>query len=391
MHSQTFDALRVGAETRWAHLVTAEEVDAFARLSGDLNPLHLDAGYARRQGFSGRVVHGALVGAFLSRVLGTRLPGPGVLWLSQDTKFLQPVYINDRIEVCVTVKHKAEALRSLLLETTVTNQHGDVVVRGEAKVMLLEQPRKLPWQETVALVTGGSRGIGAAVALALGRKGARVAVHYHTRRESAEEVAAGVRAAGGEAVALEGDLGSVESLRALAGKARERFGPVHVLVNNASPRIERKPVTALSWEELELYWNAYVRAAHVLGQELIPAMKEQGYGRIVQVLTSAIVNTPPPELGAYAAAKAALWGLSKVLAVELAPHGITVNAVSPSAVVTDQWEGVPESRKRGMALRNPMRRLASPEDVAAAVVHLASEEARYVTGQNLLLTGGEVM
>jgi 3-oxoacyl-[acyl-carrier protein] reductase len=372
-------------------VVTAEEVDAFARLSGDLNPLHTDAGYAGRQGFSGRVVHGALVGAFLSRVLGMELPGPGAMWLSQSTRFLQPVYIGDRIEVRVTVKHKGEALRALLLETVVTNQRGDVVLQGEAKVMMLEQTRKLPWNETVALVTGSSRGIGAAIALALGRKGARVAVHYHTRRESAEEVAAGVRAAGGEAAVLEADLNSVDSLRALAAKTRERFGPVHVLVNNASPRIERKPATELSWDEMERYWSAYVRSAHVLGQELIPGMKEQGHGRIVQVLTSAIFNTPPPELGAYVAAKAALWGLSKVLAVELAPHGITVNAVSPSAVVTDQWEGVPDTRKRAMALRNPMRSLATPEDVANAVVHLAGEEARYVTGQNLLLTGGEVM
>jgi phosphate acetyltransferase len=144
MRHKTFDQLQVGDETRWAHRVTAEEVDAFARLSGDFNPLHMDAGYARTQGFSTRVVHGMLVSAFLSRVLGMNLPGPGTLWLSQSTKFLQPVYPDDEIEVRVTVRHKTGAARTLLLDTVITNQRGQTVVQGEAKVMMLQQPPTLP-------------------------------------------------------------------------------------------------------------------------------------------------------------------------------------------------------------------------------------------------------
>jgi phosphate acetyltransferase len=140
MPHPTFEQLQVGSETRWTHQITSDEVGSFARLSGDFNPLHLDSGYARTQGFSSCVVHGMLVSAFLSRVLGMDLPGPGTLWLSQNTKFLQPVFPDDKIEVRVTVKHKTLATRTLLLETVITNQRGQTVVQGEAKVMMLEQP-----------------------------------------------------------------------------------------------------------------------------------------------------------------------------------------------------------------------------------------------------------
>lgn len=166
---------------------------------------------------------------------------------------------------------------------------------------------------------------------------------------------------------------------------------MHVLVNNASPHIESQPFLESSRVEMERYIHAYVRSCHALAQGLVPAMKERGHGRIVNILTSYVVGVPPTSMVAYVTAKSALWGMTKALAVELAPHGVTVNAISPAAVLTDQWEGAPESRRRALAMRNPMRGLASPEDVAEAVVYLAGGPGRFVTGQNLLLAGGEAM
>jgi phosphate acetyltransferase len=134
MSGKSFDELKQGDAVRWRHEVTAEEVDAFARLSGDINPLHLDDAFSEERGFRGRVVHGALVNAFISRILGTELPGPGCLWLSQSTRFTRPVYIADPIEVVVRVAHKSDALRTLVLETTVENLRGETLLVGEAKV-----------------------------------------------------------------------------------------------------------------------------------------------------------------------------------------------------------------------------------------------------------------
>jgi len=139
MSGKSFAELKQGDTVRWRHEVTVEEVDAFARLSGDVNPLHLDGAFAEQRGFHGRVVHGALVTAYISRMLGTELPGPGCLWLSQTTRFAQPVYIGEPIEVVVRVTHKSESLRMLVLETTVQNPRGETVLSGEAKVTVLPQ------------------------------------------------------------------------------------------------------------------------------------------------------------------------------------------------------------------------------------------------------------
>ncbi len=137
MSAKPFAELKQGDTVRWRHEVTADEVDSFARLSGDVNPLHLDDAFGRQHGFRGRVVHGALMSAFISRVLGTELPGPGCLWLSQTMRFARPVYIADPIEVVVRVVHKSESLRTLVLETTVENLRGETVLEGEAKVAVL--------------------------------------------------------------------------------------------------------------------------------------------------------------------------------------------------------------------------------------------------------------
>ena len=138
MSGKSFAELKQGDTVRWRHEVTSEEVDCFARLSGDVNPLHLDDAFGQEHGFRGRVVHGALVSAFISRVLGTELPGPGCLWLSQSMRFTRPVYVAEPIEVVVRVLHKSESLRTLVLETIVENPRGETVLVGEAKVTALQ-------------------------------------------------------------------------------------------------------------------------------------------------------------------------------------------------------------------------------------------------------------
>jgi acyl dehydratase len=141
MSGKSFAELEQGDSVRWRHEVTADEVDSFARLSGDVNPLPLDDAFGQQRGFQGRVVHGALLSAFISRVLGTELPGPGCLWLSQTMRFAQPVYIAEPIEVIVRVVQKSESLRTLVLETTVVNARGETVAAGEARVAMPQQRR----------------------------------------------------------------------------------------------------------------------------------------------------------------------------------------------------------------------------------------------------------
>lgn len=391
MRGRTLAAIAEGDEERWSHTIAAADVDAFAAVSGDDNPLHHDEAYARSQGFRGRVVHGMLLGAWLSRVLGTIFPGPGVLWLSQSIRFARAVYVGDSVEVVVRVTHKADALRVLVLDTTVLGPDGQAVLSGEARTMMLPVDRTPPWNELVAIVTGGGRGIGAAVARTLGARGARVVVNYRSAAEDAGQVAADVTRAGGEGLAVQGDVATKEGALALVDAAQERWGRVDAIVNNATPPIERKPFEELEWDEIDRYWKTYVQSAFTLTRAALPGMKERGFGRIVHTLTSAMWGTPPTGTAGYVAAKSGLWGMAKAMAVELGPHGITVNAVSPSAVMTDQWEDTAESRRRALALSLPVQRLATPEEVAGTVVFLLGPEGGYLTGANVPVAGGEVM
>jgi 3-oxoacyl-[acyl-carrier protein] reductase len=391
VRGRTFASLSEGDEESWAHTIAAEEVDAFAALSGDDNPLHMDDAYARTSGFQGRVVHGMLLGAWLSRVLGTHFPGPGVLWLSQSIRFARAVYIGDSVEVVVRVKHKAAELRTLVLETTVHGPDGSPVLTGEARTMMLPVDRTPAWNEYVAIVTGAGRGIGAAVARALGELGARVVVNYRASGDAAENVVADVKAAGGDAIAVRADVVEADAGATLVAAAEERWGRVDAVVNNATPPIERKPFEELGWDEFDRYWQTYVRSAFTLTQAALPGMKERGFGRVVHLLTSAIWGKPPAHTAGYVAAKSGLWGLTKALAVELAPHGITVSALSPSAVMTDQWEGSSERQRRALALALPAQRLATPEEVARTVTFLLGPEGAYMHGANVPVAGGEVM
>ena len=391
MRARTFASLREGETATWKHVVTAADVDGFAALSGDDNPLHVDDRFARRHGFRGRVVHGMLVGAFLSRMVGTVLPGPGVVWMSQSIRFAQPVYVGDEIAITVTVKHKAEAARTVVLDTVVRNQRGETVLNGEARMMMLQVSEAPPWTEQVIVVTGAGRGIGAAVARALGARGARVVVNYRSDAGAAEAVAAEVAAAGGEGLPVAADVSTPDGAQRLADAALERYGRVDALVNSATPPIERKPLLEQDWDEVDRYWNTYVQAAFTLTRAIVPGMRERGYGRIVHLLTSAMWGKPPVNNAGYVAAKSGLWGLAKASAVELGPLGITVNAVSPSAVMTDQWEGTTDAHRRALALSLPAQRLADPEEVAGTVLFLLGPDGAYLTGANLPVAGGEVM
>lgn len=391
MRGRTLAAIAEGDEERWSHTISAADVDAFAAASGDDNPLHMDDAYARSQGFRGRVVHGMLLGAWLSRMLGTLFPGPGVLWLAQSIRFARAVYVGDTVEVVVRVTHKSEALRALVLDTTVIGPEGQAVLSGEARTMMLPVDRTPAWNEIVAIVTGGGRGIGAAVARALGERGARVVVNYRSAAQDADRVAADVTGAGGEGLAVQGDVATREGALALVDAAQERWGRVDAIVNNATPPIERKPLEELEWDEIDRYWNTYVQSAFTLTRAALPGMKERGFGRIVHMLTSAVWGTPPTGNAGYVAAKSGLWGVAKAMAVELGPHGITVNAVSPSAVMTDQWEEAGDNRRRALAMSLPVQRLATPEEVAGTVIFLIGPDGGYLTGANVPVAGGEVM
>jgi len=241
-----------------------------------------------------------------------------------------------------------------------------------------------------AVVTGGSRGIGAACALALARGGAPVAVGYQSAADRAEAVVAEIRTFGGRAVAVQGDVTHEGDVTRLVETAESELGPVSIVVSNASLQNERRSFLELTWDDYQRQLDGTLRAFFLLAQACLPGMRERRSGRLI-AMGSTQTLAPNPGSHAYVAAKAGLTGMVRAIAKEVGPDGITVNGVVPGFTATDRVHRLPEEFRHAYAERTPMRRLGTSEDVAGAVCYLASEAAEYVTGTSLLVDGGHAL
>lgn len=250
----------------------------------------------------------------------------------------------------------------------------------------MEREHTLSLAGRVAVVTGAARGIGRAIALALGRQGARVVVNYRERAAAADEVVRLAHAMGADAVAVQGDVSDPEAARAVIAAATERWGKVDILVNNAGVALYRLLLDT-TVEEWDRMMAVHLRGAFNCTKAALPSMIRHGYGRIINIASVWGVVGAANEV-AYSAAKAGLIGFTKALAKEVGRGGITVNAVAPGVIETDMLNGLTTEEKAALADATPVGRLGTPEDVAGIVAYLASPAGGFVTGQVIGADGG---
>jgi 3-oxoacyl-[acyl-carrier protein] reductase len=239
----------------------------------------------------------------------------------------------------------------------------------------------------VALVTGNSTGLGKQIGLRLGKAGAKVPVSFCNNQERAEATLAEYENAGIETFLIKADVTDQADVDVLASAIEQRLGPVDILVPNATCEQPLKPIEEYDWDFYQRMLDFFIKSPFLLSKRLLPAMKAQQWGRIINI-TSEVYHRSVAPFSAYVAAKGGQIGWSRSMSQELAPFGITVNMVAPGWIPVERHEVDPQEMKDEYVAMVPAGRWGIPDDVAGAVQYLASAEASFVTGQTLCVNGG---
>ncbi|GAA0331552.1 3-oxoacyl-[acyl-carrier-protein] reductase [Bacillus carboniphilus] len=244
-------------------------------------------------------------------------------------------------------------------------------------------------QGKTALVTGASRGIGRAIALGLAKEGANVVVNYAGSEAKANEVVDEIKTLGVQAFSIQGNVSNPDDVQNMIKETVDQFGAIDILVNNAGITRDNL-LMRMKEEEWDSVIDTNLKGVFLCTKAAARPMMKQRAGRIINISSIVGVSGNPGQAN-YVAAKAGVIGLTKTSAKELATRGINVNAIAPGFITTDMTDQLPEDVKAEMLKQIPLGKLGNPEDVAKAVVFLASEDSSYMTGQTLHIDGGMVM
>ena len=239
----------------------------------------------------------------------------------------------------------------------------------------------------VALVTGSSRGLGRAMAEGLAQAGAKVALNYQNSKETAGKTLADFKAKGYACDLFRGNVADRGEVERLTREIADRLGPIDILVPNATPLQPLKPIEEYDWDFYQSMIDFFIKSPYLLSRAVLPHMKKRKWGRIINIGTEAF-ERGFGNFTAYVAAKGGQNGFTRSLAKELAPFGITVNIISPGWIPVERHASDPQEAKDAYFAEIPMKRWGVPKDVAGAIVFLASDEASFITGQNIDVSGG---
>ena len=388
-----FESINIGDNAELTHTITQSDINQFVELTGDDNKLHVDKEYASGTTFKKPVVHGMLGATFISTVIGTKLPGDGAMWYAQNLEFLLPVRVGDKITVKAEVINKNEKMKTIELSTIIYNQNKQKVTTGIAKVKVIEQEQvvhKEKLTNRVALVIGGTGGIGNATCLQLAKDGFNVAVHYHKNKELADKIRDNITTIGGKTITVNGDINNFSEVQEMVKTTIRKLNTITVVVNCTTLSVPNIKFNDLEWVNIQNHFDINIKGSFNILKCVVPIMEKNKYGKIINITTQ-YVEEPKPELAHYIIAKSGLIGFTKALATELAPKGILINLVSPGMTDTELVADVPEKVILLTAAQTPLRRLATPDDIAGSISFLASSKSDFLTGETIRVNGGKVM
>ena len=421
---------QIGDRREITHQFTQSDLDIFADLTGDHNPIHMNVSFASRSAAGGQVVHGMLAASFISTLVGMEIPGPGALWNTFQVNWREVIRLGDTLRFSATISAINSALNILVLKIVGCdiNDADKVFFDGTAKVMLIshgtnQQSLSVPAcgaQEDssagsrehqpvgeclkeigadnndevltshvlsgkIITVTGATGVLGTAICQRLVRDGAKLLLWGRDHNK----LTAMRRMLGQSVIDVSccdlSDITSVTQNAGILSQGREIFGIIHAA---AAPLNNLDVIDIRNMEELRNHLAVDVLSLQALVTAFMSSGRKTPGRFIIAVLTQAIFDTPPTKMSAYVSAKMACWSLIRSLALELGPKGIRSNAVSPGLMETPYSGNISAVAKKIEEASSPMRRLCEPQDVAEAVAFLYNPLAGFINGINLPVTGG---
>ncbi|MBT4699738.1 MAG: SDR family NAD(P)-dependent oxidoreductase, partial [Rhodospirillaceae bacterium] len=313
-----FSDLHEGYQSELSHTISQDDLNTFAALTGDFNPIHIDAEYARTTSFGKPIVHGMLTSSFISTMIGMLLPGRGALWMEQTLKFTRPAFVGDSIRVVATVKQLSTATNTMVLDVKISNQDDTTIVTGQSTVTLtagktadeaaatdakpIEAPQSSKNKEAtggVIFISGGSGGIGAACAKNLAAQGYAIAVNYNSNQKGADAVVAEISAAGGQAISVQGDVASEADVERIFSDIESQLGTVSGIVHCAAPEPIPTAFEDTNWAIFEATLSPQIGGARHCVHRALANMMDNSTGSIVLIGSIYGDNVPPAMQSAY--------------------------------------------------------------------------------------------
>ncbi len=390
-----YNAIKVGDKEEIFHVITQDDIEKFIDLSGDKNKIHHDEEFAKNTSYKKPIAHGMIGVSFISTIIGTKLPGDGALWYSQNIEFTNPVRIGDRLKVSAEVIKKNDRNNTLEIETNIYNQNKQLVTKGIAKVKLINQinpkvKKEKITKRKIALVIGATGGIGTSTCIQLAKDGFDIAIHYNSNENSAKKIKSKILKLGKRAIIVKADITKKNEVSDMFQYLDNRFDSLTALVNCSMTKFFNIKFHDLDYKYINDQLKINLKGVFNLLKAAVPRMGKNNYGKIVNI-TSISTEQPVSQLTHYITAKSALEGFTKALAIELAAKGIRLNLVSPGMTNTELIFDIPEKIKVLNAAKTPLKRLADPGDVAYAISYLVSEKSDYLTGETIRVNGGQTM
>lgn len=392
-HCKKIQDYHIGDREQVQHTITTEDVQQFAQLTGDYNPLHLDQNFAKDTTFKKPVVYGMLSASFISTLIGMKIPGPGALWTSQTLEFLHQVYVGDTIFIEAVVKQLSVAANTMVLKITAKNQNEQDVLKGEATVQLLQVERSQAEaneekRRKICLVTGGASDIGAAIIRTLVKQGFAVALNYSHSSAKAVYLRDSLQSEG-EIYLYQADVTDLSQVETMVQRIEADLGTITAVVHCAAPHNIIQPFDKVEWNQIKQQFSVQIGGLYNCMKKVLPQMVENKIaGRIVCIASIATDDIPPAHQYDYVIAKAALTAFAKSLAVEYSPKGIAVNLVAPGMTETERIADMPQKAKLMTKMQSPSRALIQPTDIAQAVGFLLEQNTCAITGETVRVCGG---